>query len=116
VKEVDRVGSRGIEPLHLCAQGLELLEGDVARAAFCGSGLAVLSRLKRLSALFVKLGDRDDVGRIVKIALRVSAHELAVLGKCDIALEDPGAHASSSKIGFEGVLGELESATTAVSN
>ena len=44
----------------------------------------------------------------MQVALRVAAHQLAVLRECDVALDDARAHARRGLVGLLGVLGELE--------
>jgi hypothetical protein len=44
----------------------------------------------------------------VKIALRVAAHQLAVLGECDVALDPSRTHARGGEVGLLRVLRKLE--------
>lgn len=50
------------------------------------------------------------------ITLRVSANKLTIFGKGNITLEDTSTHTSASKVGFLGVLGDLEYTTTTIAN
>lgn len=107
-------GGAGVEGVHLGAQRLELGEGEVAGAALGRGGLAVGGGLEGRGALAVELGDVDDVGGGVQVALAVAAHQLQVLGEGDVALEHAGAHASARQVGLARVLGELQGAAAAV--
>lgn len=105
-----------VEAVHLGAERLELLERDVAGAALGGRRLAVLGRGKGRRALGIELGDVDNVGSGVQVAVAVAANQLAVLGEGDIALENAGAHTRTSHVGLERVLGELQACAAAMRN
>ena len=101
---------RGIGRVHLAVQRPEFGEGDVAGAAH-RLGLLVggrVGRRERRRAFRRKLGPGEDVGRGVKIALRMAADELAVLGEGHVAFDDAGAHARRRDVGFARMLGELQ--------
>jgi hypothetical protein len=102
-------GRLGIRGVHLTAQGLELVDRDVARTArgrgrragyrICGhEWFATLGRQRR----------SQDIRGGVQIALRMPADQLPILRESHVAFEDAGAHARSRFIGFFGVLGELQ--------
>lgn len=116
VEVVGGVGGGGVGAVHLGAQRLVLVERDVAGAALSLGGLAVGGRLEGRLALGVELGDVDNVGRGVQIALAVTADELTVLGKGHIALLDARAHAGAGHDGLARLLGDLECAAAAVTN
>ena len=100
-------GGIGVEAVHLCAQGEELVLRDVGGTAFGCGGLAIGCGLEGCGALCTE-GGVEDVRRSVQIALRVAAHELLVFRESDIALENTGALSAGSVETFERVLRELE--------
>ena len=100
--------------IHLPAQGLELVQGDVAGAAHRAGGRLAggIGRDEGLGAFGRQLGDGQDVGRGVQIALRVPTHELPILGERHVALQDAGAHARGRLQGLARMLGELQGGAT----
>ena len=64
-----------------------------------------------LGALGGQLGNRQDVGGGVQVALRVAAHQFPVFGEGHVAFDDAGAHAGGRDVGLPRVLGKLQGRT-----
>ncbi|RBR00743.1 hypothetical protein VDGD_20030 [Verticillium dahliae] len=101
---------RRVGPLHARAQRLELGERNVGRAALGRRRPAVLGRREGRRALCVERRVRHYVGRVVEVALRVAAHELAVAREGDVALEHAGAHAGAGEVRLDRVFGHEKGA------
>jgi hypothetical protein len=102
-----------VERVHLAAQALELLDGELRRAAFgarrrhhVAAGVEG-SRGERLDA---RGGERrqQDIGCRCQVVLGMAAHERAIAGEGHIAFNDARAHPRSGLVRLLGVLGKLQ--------
>lgn len=95
--------------IHLRAKGLDFGKGKVRRTTFRGN-TRVLN--KGSGAFGVQFRTSNDISGGVKIALSMTAYELGVGRKGNVALDDTCAHPDRSLIGFDCVLRKLHAGTT----
>ena len=97
-----------ISRVHFALKGLKLSKSDVAGATLCRRFFACgwVSGRKRFGTLRRQRRGQNIGGR-VKVALGVTAHQLFVLRKSHVTLDDTRTHTRCGEIRLFGVFGKL---------